>query len=109
MIKRDEIIKFVYQTIGDALMQKALVKEEVANGVQFLGADNVTKVALGVSANEEFLVKAVKRGANFCIFHHGLDARVWKSRYPLFSQKRLKVIVENKLWKKVDLKKDFSF
>ena len=97
MIKRDELIKFVEQTIGEELMQKALVKDEIANGVQWLGQENISKVALGVSANEEFLKAAVKAGTNFCIFHHGLDTRVWKSRYPLFSQKRLKIIVENKL------------
>ncbi|OGD58678.1 Nif3-like dinuclear metal center hexameric protein [Candidatus Beckwithbacteria bacterium RIFCSPLOWO2_02_FULL_47_23] len=97
MVKRDELIKFIYQTIGKELMAKALIKDEVANGVQWLGQDEVQKVALGVSANEEFLLAAVKAGGQFCIFHHGLDTRVWKSRYPLFSQKRLKVIVENKL------------
>lgn len=97
MIKRDELIKFIYQTIGDKLIEKALAKDEVANGVQFLGDDKVNKVTLGVSCNEEFLLAAVKAKADFCIFHHGLDTRVWKSRYPLFSQKRLKVITENNL------------
>ncbi|MCX6816798.1 MAG: Nif3-like dinuclear metal center hexameric protein [Candidatus Beckwithbacteria bacterium] len=97
MIKRDELIKFVYQTIGEELIQKALIKDEVANGVQFLGSEEINKVALGVSCNEEFLLGAVKAGANFCIFHHGLDTRVWKSRFPLFAQKRLKVVIENKL------------
>lgn len=97
MIKRDELIKFINQTIGEELIQKALAKDEVANGVQFLGSEEVKKAALGVSCNEEFLLGAVKAGAQFCIFHHGLDTRVWKSRYPLFAQKRLKVITENKL------------
>ena len=97
MIKRDELIKLVYQTIGEELIQKALVKDEIANGVQFLGQENVSKVALGTSLNEDFLKAAVKTGAQFCIFHHGFDTRVWKSRFPLFSQKRLKVIIENKL------------
>jgi len=97
MVKRDEIIKYIYQTIGKELMAKALAKDEVANGVQWLGQEEVKKVALGVSANEEFLLAAGKAGAQFCIFHHGLDTRDWKSRYPLFAQKRLKVIVANKL------------
>jgi len=97
MIKRDELIKFIYQTIGEELIQKALVKDEIANGVQFLGQENVSKVALGTSLNEEFLLAAVKAGAEFCIFHHGFDVRTWKSRYPVFAQKRLKVIIENKL------------
>lgn len=78
-------------------MKKALEKDEVANGVQFLGQETVTKVALGVSLNEEFLLKAVKDGAQVGIFHHGFDTRIWKSRFPTFSQKRLKVIIENKL------------
>lgn len=94
---RDKIIELIYQTIGDELMAKAIIKDEVANGEQFLGGDAVNKVALGVSCNEEFLLAAAKAKAQFCIFHHGLDTRVWKSRYPLFAQKRLKVIVENKL------------
>lgn len=97
MIKRDELTKYVYSVIGTELMTKAITKDEIANGVQFLGSETVNKVALGVSANEEFLLAAVKAGAQYCIFHHGLDTRTWKSRYPLFSQKRLKVVVENKL------------
>jgi len=97
MVKRDILIKFAYQTIGKKWLKKALEKDELANGVQFLGKEGVNKVALGVSLNEDFLLAAVKSGAEFCIFHHGYDARVWKSRIPKYSQKRLKVIVENKL------------
>ena len=97
MVKRDELIKFVYQTIGEDLLKKALEKDEIANGVQFLGSETVSKVALGVSCNEDFLLEAVKAKAQFCIFHHGFDVRTWKSRYPLYAQKRLKVIFENKL------------
>ena len=97
MIKRDELIKFIEKTIGRDLIQKALIKDEIANGVQFLGQENVSKVALGTSLNEEFLLGAVKAKAQFCIFHHGFDCRVWKSRFPVFAQKRLKVIIENKL------------
>jgi len=97
MVKRDELIKFVYNTIGKEWMEKALEKDEQANGVQFLGNEAVNKVTLGVSLNEDFLQEAVKTKAEFCIFHHGFDARVWKSRYPRFSQKRLKVIYENGL------------
>ncbi len=97
MVKRDELIKFVYQTIGDDLLKKALEKDEIANGVQFLGAQAVGKVALGVSCSEDFLLEAVKSGAQFCIFHHGFDVRTWKSRYPLYAQKRLKVIFANQL------------
>ncbi len=97
MVKRGELVKFIYQTIGEELMAKALIKDEVANGVQFSGQNQVNKLALGVSLSEDFLNEAVKAGAQFCLFHHGFDTRVWKSRFPTFAQKRLNIIVENKL------------
>jgi len=95
MISRDELIKFIYKTIGDELLEKAAQKDEMANGVQVLGGGNVKKVTLGVSLNEEFLKEAIKRGSNFCIFHHGFDARAYKSRLSLYSQKRLKLVFKN--------------
>ncbi|MCH7730293.1 Nif3-like dinuclear metal center hexameric protein [Patescibacteria group bacterium] len=95
MVKRDELIDFIYEAIGEKLLEKAAQKDEMANGVQVLGGENVKKVALGVSLNEELLKEAVKRGSNFCIFHHGLDVGTYKSRLPLYSQKRLKLIFKN--------------
>ena len=97
MIKRDELIKFVNKTIGEEMIQKGLQKDEMANGVQFSGSKEVSKVVLGVSLNEDFLKEAVKAKSQFCIFHHGYDVRVWKSRVPISSQKRLKVIFDNNL------------
>ena len=97
MVKRDELIKFIYQTIGSGLMGKAAKIDEVANGVQILGKEQVNKVVLGTSINEEFLKEAVRRGADFCIFHHGFDPRTFKSRFPLSSQKRLRLIFKNDL------------
>ncbi len=97
MIKRDTLIKFIYLTIGQDLVDKALLKDEHANGVQFLGSESVEKVALGVSLTEDFLIEAHKTKAQMCIFHHGYNARVWKSRIPTYSQKRLKQIISNKL------------
>ena len=97
MVKRDSLIKFIKQTVGKDLLKKAAEKDETANGVQFLGKEEVNKVAVGVSLNEDFLVEAVKAKAELCIFHHGFDPRTWKSRYPAYVQKRLKLIIENKL------------
>ena len=37
MVKRNEIIKFIYQAMGKDLLAKALKVDEVANGVQELG------------------------------------------------------------------------
>ena len=97
MVKRDELIDFIYQTIGKELLDKALQKDEVANGIQFLGSEKVGVVTLGVSLNEEFLNEAVALKSNFCIFHHGFDPRTWKSRFSSYAQKRLKVIFKNDL------------
>src|SRR3989344_1360151 len=97
MIKRDELIEFIYETIGKELLEKAIKKDERINGVQFLGENDVGKIAIGVSLNEEFLQKAIKWGSNFCIFHHGHDTETYKSRFPLYSQKRLKLIFQSNL------------
>ena len=95
MVKRDELIEFVYQTIGEKLVEKALQKDDLANGMQILGGESVKKITLGVSLNEEFLKLAAKAGSNFCVFHHGLDVRTYKSRFPLYYQKRIKLVVKN--------------
>ena len=92
MVNRQQLISFIYSTIGEELLTKALQKDELANGVQILGDENVKKVTLGTSLNEDFLNEAVKAGSNFCIFHHGFDPRTYKSRYPTYSQKRLRLI-----------------
>ena len=95
MVKRDKLIDFINKTIGKDLIEKALQKDERLNGVQFLGGESVEKVAVGVSLNEEFLQEGVKMRSNFCIFHHGLDPETYKSRFPLYSQKRLNLIFKN--------------
>jgi dinuclear metal center YbgI/SA1388 family protein len=97
MIKRDEIITIVTDIIGKELLEKALTKDEVANGVQFLGTENVEKIAFGVTLTKEFLEKAVKWGAQMCIFHHGFDPRTYKSLYPKFAQERLQLIFKHNL------------
>ena len=74
------------------MLERTLAKDEKANGVQVYGGENVKKVMLGTSLNEEFLKLATKAGSNFCVFHHGIDDRTFKSRFPLYSQKRLRLI-----------------
>src|SRR3989344_5714363 len=95
MVQRDVLTKFIKDTIGSELLEKAARKDERVNGVQFLGADVVEKITLGVSLNEEFLQETIKLGSNFCIFHHGLDSETYKSIFPIYSQKRLSLIFKN--------------
>lgn len=97
MIKRDELIKFINSIIGDDLFTRALVLDNRANGLQFWGAEEITKVALGVSLNQDFLQEAVKVKAQFCIFHHGLDIDTDHALLPKFTQQRLRTIVQHNL------------
>jgi dinuclear metal center YbgI/SA1388 family protein len=98
MIHFDELTKYLYQEVfGTELLAIAQTKDERANGVQIRGSQEIKKVALGVSCNEAFLHEAVAWGANYCIFHHGLDTNVYKSRYPQASQKRLRLVFNHNL------------
>ena len=97
MINRDQLIRFINETIGSEVLELAQYRDELANGVQILGGEDVDRVTLGVSLNEDFLNEAVNVGSNFCIFHHGFDVRTYKSRIPTYAQKRLKLIVQKNL------------
>ena len=97
MVKRDDLISFIYKTIGHDLLVKAEEKDDMANGVQVFGGEDVEVVTLGVSLNEEFLQKAVSDKSSFCIFHHGFDFRTYKSCLTKSQRKRLQVIFQNNM------------
>ncbi len=98
MIRRDELTNYFFEEVfGAELMAKAEVKDDRANGVQFIGSEEVHKVAVGVSCNEAFLHEAATWGANYCIFHHGLDTNAYKARFSLSNQKRLKLVIQHNL------------
>ncbi len=95
MTKRDEVIKFIRDTLGEELLAKAIkLDPENANGVQFLGQENVSKIALGVTADSIFFQKAKDFGAQFLICHHGLRFGEVKTKIPITMQKRLKVLFD---------------
>jgi dinuclear metal center YbgI/SA1388 family protein len=64
---RDEIIDFC-----DALLDADSFEDYGPNGRQVPGADQVSKVATGVSANLETIRRAVGSGAQLILTHHGL-------------------------------------
>lgn len=92
MIPRNQLIDFIYDTVGDEWIQKAMAQDDLTNGLQITGGPEVDMVTLGVSANEELFTQAAANGSNFCIFHHALDMRTYKSRVPIYTQKRLRQI-----------------
>src|SRR3954452_277901 len=67
MADRDEITAFC-----DELLDSGSFDDYGPNGLQVPGADQVNKVATGVSANLELLQAAVDSGAGLVLTHHGL-------------------------------------
>lgn len=96
-MKRDQVILEINKILTPGLLHKAYLKDDMANGVQILGSEEVSKISLGVSCNEDFLYAAVEWGAEICVFHHGLDVRTDRFIFSKSLQKRLRVIFENNL------------
>jgi len=100
MIKRDELIKTIHKIMGSDLLKEASIKDKYANGVQIMGDEEVTKLALGVSTTMDFLTEAVATGAQFTITHHGLDLtsnNIVASRLHSGIQRQLSYALKNSL------------
>ncbi|MEK6277416.1 MAG: Nif3-like dinuclear metal center hexameric protein [Actinomycetota bacterium] len=67
MAGRDEIISF-----SDELLEVEAFDDYGPNGLQVPGRGDVSTVATGVTANRDFLTRAVEAGADLAIVHHGL-------------------------------------
>ena len=78
MAQRDEIIRF-----ANELLEIDRFPEYGTPGLQVLGADEVTKIACGVSSSKELFERAAAAGAQLVIVHHGMFWRnepVWIDR-----------------------------
>src|SRR4051794_16511379 len=64
---RDEILSYC-----DDLLDTASFEDYGPNGLQVPGADEINKIATGVTANLETLRRGVEAGAELVITHHGL-------------------------------------
>jgi dinuclear metal center YbgI/SA1388 family protein len=64
---RDEIIAFL-----DELLDAASFDDYAPNGLQVVGAGEVTTVATGVSAHLELFEQAAAAGAQMVLCHHGM-------------------------------------
>jgi len=42
------------------------------NGVQIEGLSDVSKIAYGVSLNDDFIEKSIEQGAELLLVHHGI-------------------------------------
>ncbi|MGH3129530.1 MAG: Nif3-like dinuclear metal center hexameric protein, partial [Gaiellaceae bacterium] len=79
MARRDEILAF-----ADDLLNVAAFPEYGPPGAQVLGADEVAKIACGVSSSRELFERAAAAGAQLVLVHHGL---FWRSE-PLVVDRR---------------------
>ena len=78
MAQRDEVIRY-----ANELLETDRFPEYGPPGLQVLGADEVTKIACGVSSSRELFERAAAAGAQLVIVHHGLFWRnepVWIDR-----------------------------
>ena len=81
MAGRDDIVAF-----ADALLDVASFPEYGRPGLQVVGADDVTKIACGVSSSLELFERAAAVNAQLVLVHHGL---FWRNE-PLVVDRRLK-------------------
>ena len=75
MPPRDEIISY-----ANELLETHRFPEYGPPGLQVVGADEVTKIACGVSSSKELFERAAAAGAQLVIVHHGIFWRnepVW--------------------------------
>lgn len=98
MVKRDELVNFL-KSYFQPFEELTRSREMLINGLQIKGAEGVTKVGLGVSANLEFFRKSDQAGCNFLIVHHGLGfAGVDKTnRFPLHLEERLRFLFQRNI------------
>lgn len=79
MARRDDIVAF-----ADELLDVGRFPEFGRPGLQVLGADEVTRIACGVSASLELFERAAATGAQLVLVHHGL---FWRNE-PLWIDRR---------------------
>ena len=81
MARRDDIVAF-----ANELLEVANWQEFGPVGLQVVGADEVTRIACGVSSSLELFESAARAGAELVLVHHGL---FWRTE-PLVVDRRLR-------------------
>lgn len=97
-MKAKDLVEFIYNYFGQEEIKKAQAKDTYgANGLQVLGAEEVSGVALGVSASGDFFQQAVQNNLNFLIVHHGLGINDLGFRINEILKQRLKFLFDHNL------------
>jgi dinuclear metal center YbgI/SA1388 family protein len=81
MARRDEIVAY-----ANGLLEIERFREWAPQGMQVVGAEEVTSIACGVSCSRDLFERAVEAGAQLVIVHHGM---FWRNE-PLVVDARLR-------------------
>lgn len=90
MAERDEIASFL-----DDLLNVARIRDHGINGLQVIGKNEVTRIALGVSASLELFEAAVQWGADMLVVHHGLFWSNSPREIRAILKERLKILFDH--------------
>ncbi|HAE39158.1 MAG TPA: Nif3-like dinuclear metal center hexameric protein [Candidatus Riflebacteria bacterium] len=93
MVQRNEIVTYLNEVFAEVSFP-----DYSYNGLQFEGSEQVSKIAAGVDATNEFFAESIKQGADFALVHHGL---FWKgaewSRLDRINQRIVKTLMSGDL------------
>jgi dinuclear metal center YbgI/SA1388 family protein len=87
---RDRVVRFL-----DELLSAGSIPDFGPQGLQVEGKDEVRKVVVGVSASAELFRRAVERGADLVVCHHGM---FWDGESPVVRggrRERLKLLLDH--------------
>jgi putative NIF3 family GTP cyclohydrolase 1 type 2 len=93
--KRDDLINFIFDYLGNDFMAKARCKDDFVNCVQIKGSEVISKISLGVTASLELVEKTAEWGAEFIIVHHGIPLNCRVHCIDNVLKRRLKTIFDN--------------
>jgi dinuclear metal center YbgI/SA1388 family protein len=91
MVQKIKILKYI-----DEYLKISDFADYCVNGLQVEGKEEISKIALGVTASKRLFEKANENGADMVMVHHGL---FWKREKPLavvsWLKERLEVLIKN--------------
>ena len=91
-MKRDELVEYL-----SGFLKAEEYQDLCPNGLQVEGAAEVRKIVTAVSASVELFEKAIVKGADTIIVHHGI---IWNFERPVYKgsyKKRVKMLLDNNI------------
>ncbi|MBQ7394579.1 MAG: Nif3-like dinuclear metal center hexameric protein [Lentisphaeria bacterium] len=92
-MKRDELVSY----LNKRLNLSAFAGDVSNNGLQVEGADEVSKIIVGVDGCMELFQRAVDENAPFIIVHHGISWGSEPRRFSGITAKRLKLLFQHNI------------